>query len=340
MTIEHKTFPLKASVTASGSLEGHAAIFNNLDDGGDIILPGFFADVLPDFLSNGFMSWNHDWGKPIGMPTGATEDGKGLAVSATFHSDAESQRYRTIASERLAAGKSMGLSIGYEVAPGGAERTPEARLLKKAGKLFEFGLVMVPMNRQAQAAAVKGAKAASDNVSTAVYCLTALNDLIQEEAQDVTEGSATDAADLDYLTQARDALLLFIEAESAEIGTTADLVDVAEEDAAAVAQQLGYGFMGKPGVPFLTHLASVTAAVKAAASRSRAVARLRKEGRVLSSANVTRLEGLVEALAAAQVDLSDLLASVNPDTAKAARDAEVEYLLDRIREYGVIPVTH
>jgi Escherichia/Staphylococcus phage prohead protease len=322
MTIERKVFPLSgASIDAAGALDGHAAVFGNRDDGGDIVLPGFFAGVLDEFLATGFMSWSHDWHTPIGIPTSAVEDAMGLHVTASFHSDPESQRYRTIAAERLAAGKTMGLSIGYEVAPGGAERTAEARLLRKASKLFEFSLVMVPMNALAGAAAVKGGNAPAGTVAQASYCLLTLNRLIESEGRDAVDG--------DVLVGARDWLLALVEA-SGEVGSTVDLEQVRLE---AEAEAPAWGYLGRP-VPFADHLASVTAAVKAAATRSRGVARLRKEGRVLSSDNRSRLEVLLEQLAAAGSDIADLLASTDPDTAQAALAAEAEYLLREVAARG------
>jgi HK97 family phage prohead protease len=156
MTIERKVLALTdAAVSDAGQLTGYGAAFGNRDDGGDVVEQGFFADVLGDFLREGFISWGHDWATPVAMPMEAREDPKGLYLSAAFHSDAQSQRYRTIAAERLAAGKTMGLSIGYEVAE--AEDLPDARHLMKASRLFEVGMVMVPMNRQATISEVKSA---------------------------------------------------------------------------------------------------------------------------------------------------------------------------------------
>lgn len=149
MTIEHKVVALTDAAVDSdaGTGKGYGAIFGNRDDGGDIIKPGFFKPVLADFLSDGFMSWSHRWDVPVAFPTKAVEDASGLDLGWTYHSTPEAQVARTIASERLAAGKSMGLSIGYEVAE--EKQTPEGRLLLKAKRLFEVGLVMVPMNREA-----------------------------------------------------------------------------------------------------------------------------------------------------------------------------------------------
>ena len=153
--IEHKVIAFEqASIDpTTGVGSGYGAVFNNRDDGGDTIAPGFFSDVLPDFLREGFISWSHDWSTPVAMPTAASEDAHGLSLVWQFHSTPAAQDARTVASERLAAGKSMGLSIGYETAT--EVEGPDGRLLVKAARLFEVGLVMVPMNRLATVSQIK-----------------------------------------------------------------------------------------------------------------------------------------------------------------------------------------
>jgi HK97 family phage prohead protease len=346
--IGHKTFLLeKASIDANGTLSGYGAIFGNLDDGGDIIEPGFFAPVLDDFLREGFIAWNHDWGNPVAMPTKAAEDEVGLAIATAFHSTPGAQEKRTIAQERLAAGMAMGLSIGYEIAPGGATYEKDGRHLRKASRLFEVSLVMVPMNREAGATDVKtmtpDSKSASDNVSDAAYCLMWLNRLIESEAQDAASGdddAADDANDVALLTQARDFVLLFMEAESAEVGSPGDLADIAEEEAAAAAwaeQYYGYGYMGRT-IPFADQLSTVTTAVKATSARARALAKVakgRKEGRVISSSNRDRLEALRSVLADAEKELDDLLASADSEKSTGGV-IDAEYELTRARLAGVL----
>ncbi len=245
---ERKVFALQDAAVDPGTGEffGHGAAFNNVDEGKDIIEPGFFAPVLEEFKREGFIAWGHDWQTPVAMPSQAYEDERGLALGAKFHSDATSQRARTIAQERLANGMSMGLSIGYEIAKGGAkQRDDGVRLLSKASRLFEVSLVMVPMNREATVASVKDAGI-----------------------------------------------------------TASEQFDLLERQLAATI------------------------------SRANELARPRKEGRVLSSNNRTRLEQLLEQLAVARTDIEDLLAST--DTGKSGRAAEIEYLVSQARDLGFL----
>lgn len=336
MLMNRKIVLLKdASVSSSGRLEGYAAVYGNLDDGGDVIERGALAPALPGFLKSGFISWSHDWGVPIAMPKSASSDDHGMPLVAEFHSTPTAQEKRTITRERLEAGLTMGLSIGYGDIT--AKRTPEARSISEIRQLYEVGLVMVPMNAEAGVDGVKGVKAAADNVARATYCLTTINDLIEAESMDVEGGDATDSVDVDALIAARDALLEFVGSESAQVGTAADLEDVRAEDAARAALY-DYGWMGRSRAPFATHIESIETGLKALVTRSRAVSRLRKEGRVLSSSNRTRLEALVESLAASEGDIRDLLASTDPDAGNAARAVEIEYLLGQAAELGLAVV--
>lgn len=343
MTIEHKTLVFtKAEITDAGELQGYGAWFNNVDDGGDVIEPGFFADVIPDFLTEGFVAWGHDWDDPCAMPTAAREDAVGLALNGIFHSDAQSQRYRTIAKERLDRGLSMGLSIGYEIAPGGAKRAADGtRHLLKASRLFEVSLVMVPMNREATVTAVKTArKAAADNVDTASWMLRECLQLIQAEAADLEPDDpdvAEDQQDLTTLGLIRDLITQYIAATAAEVGTPDDLTDVAEEEAARAAawSDWGWGYMGRTA-PLAEHADRVALAVKGLRTRVKQLSRLRtKEGRVLSSANVERMQGHIDTLTALRDDMKDLLASATAEKRATPEAIELDYELTRARFMGV-----
>jgi len=158
MTVERKVIAFEQAAVdpSTGEGRGYGAVFGNRDDGGDIIQPGFFEPVIPDFLKSGFISWAHDWADPVAMPTDAAEDDRGLDIKWQFHSTPRAQEARQISAERLEKGKDMGLSIGYEVDE--EKQTPEGRLLIRAKRLFEVALVMVPMNRLAKVTELKALK--------------------------------------------------------------------------------------------------------------------------------------------------------------------------------------
>lgn len=312
-----------ASVDGNGRLEGYAAVYGNIDDGGDMILQGALKNAIPRFLKEGFISWGHDWNTPIAMPKAAHEDANGLFIAADFHSTPTAQEKRTITMERLAAGLSMGLSIGYGDVK--SRRMPHYNELTQIDRLFETGIVTVPMNTMAGVASAKSLKAAADDVAQATWALNAINQLLENESADAAEPDADpgDAEEVNALISARDSLLRFLNLESAEVGTADDLADAAVEDACMPM------YMGRT---YANDADAVERALKALVKRSRSVARPRKEGRVLSASNRTRLESLIEALAAAQSDLTDLLASADPSSDKGLAIAA---LAARARSLGV-----
>jgi Escherichia/Staphylococcus phage prohead protease len=168
--MEYKQIPveLKIDDTGTGSMTGYASTFANWDSVKERPVKGAFAPHLADFLKDGFIAVGHNWSAlPVATPTEAREDDHGLLLKADFHSTPDAQAARTVTNERLARGKSVKLSIGYEVL--NDEYVEEGRLLKEI-KLYEVSLVTVPANSMASVTASKGMPLAeqSDAVLAAV----------------------------------------------------------------------------------------------------------------------------------------------------------------------------
>ena len=189
MEIEYKLVDaqFKASDDGSGSLTGYASTFGNWDSVGERPIRGAFAKHLDAFLKDGFIAVGHDWlSLPVATPTEAYEDDIGLYLTAQFHSTPDAQAARTVTTERLARGKSVKLSIGYQVLAD--EYTDEGRLLKEI-KLYEVSLVTVPANPMASVTSSKRMPLAdqSDAVLAAVKDYTdrlhALHDLRAKEGR-------------------------------------------------------------------------------------------------------------------------------------------------------------
>lgn len=143
------------SDSGNGSASFYFAAFNNVDRANERILPGAFKN-LDEFLRDGFIAIGHDWSRlPIGIPTSAVQDGKGLLVGFNFHSTPEAQAARAVMKERLQAGKNVKGSIGYEVLEDA--QVDGVRELKSLA-LYEGSLVNVPCNPLADAVTVKGLK--------------------------------------------------------------------------------------------------------------------------------------------------------------------------------------
>lgn len=167
----HKAYALrefKATDSGNGGFEGYASVFGVRDDGGDVIVKGAFAADLPAFIERGFIGYGHDWsGLPIGYVKDAKEDDYGLRITTEYHGTQAAQEARTVAQERMGAGKGVYLSIGYGINPGGAEYTEDGstRVLKSL-YLYETSQVNVPMNAYAEMTDAKGLKLVQQAEST------------------------------------------------------------------------------------------------------------------------------------------------------------------------------
>jgi len=181
-----KLYVLKDAAFDGNKLRGVASVMGNLDNANvrDVIYPIAFGTCLTSFLSAGFMADSHDWSKMIGMPLVAEVQGNSLFTESEFHSTADAQDLRTKCMERMANGLSVGLSIGFSIAPDGSrvfangddlltharEMGCDMSLFDVAGisawkskcrgiwdisDLYEYSIVSVPANPLANATDVK-----------------------------------------------------------------------------------------------------------------------------------------------------------------------------------------
>lgn len=152
MTLETK------AVGETGTFEGYASTFGNVDFGGDLVEPGAFIESVVKAKKESRlipMLWQHDQSEPIGVWTDISEDAKGLFVRGQLilEGDLTAQR----AYGKLKAKALGGMSIGYRVPMGGAEqdeKRPGVTRLKKID-LREMSLVTMPMNIHAKITDVK-----------------------------------------------------------------------------------------------------------------------------------------------------------------------------------------
>lgn len=183
---EVKAFPLNGRME-DNRLTGAASVTGCMDLKGDVIYPGAFSKgVLKEFLVNGFVPVGHDYeGLPVAYPIFAQENGNRLECEAEFHSTEAAQEARAVCMERMAAGLSVGLSIGFMLdyddgcawfsngaalldhAKGlGCDMSlfdskaikahgEECRAIFAIERLFEFSIVCVPANPKALATQVK-----------------------------------------------------------------------------------------------------------------------------------------------------------------------------------------
>lgn len=138
-------------LTDSGSFEGLASTYGNVDLGGDIVEAGAFKEFVFTKDQKIRVLAGHDTRAPIGKGI-VTDTHVGLAIKGQINLALARGRDTY---ELMKDGIIDGLSIGFDILPGGQEiREDGVRLLKKL-KLWEVSLVTFPMNPAAQVSAVK-----------------------------------------------------------------------------------------------------------------------------------------------------------------------------------------
>ncbi len=154
-----------------GTFEGYGSVFNNEDDGGDVILPDAFAPVLAKhkaagtmpkmLLNHGSMGASMFGGNdpmadlPIGKWNAMSEDTHGLQCKGrliALDTEAGKRIYGAMKERELS-----GLSIGYQAGEfvRGTKPNEPRRTIKTMKNLFEVSPVTFPMNKLAGIGAVK-----------------------------------------------------------------------------------------------------------------------------------------------------------------------------------------
>jgi HK97 family phage prohead protease len=143
---------VKADDGAEGIVEGYGSVFNNVDLGQDVVLPGAFKTAKAPKVK---MLWQHDPRQPIGVWEELSEDDKGLKLKGRL---ALKTAKGAEAYELLKMGAMDGLSIGYRVpAKGWSYDSASGVRSLKTLDLLEVSLVTFPMNTRATTTRVKSA---------------------------------------------------------------------------------------------------------------------------------------------------------------------------------------
>lgn len=160
-------FPLEVkSLSEDGTFEGYGSVFNIVDRGDDIVVPGAFSESLTAAKSAGRMPamlWQHRQSEPVGVYTSMEEDAVGLKVAGKL---ALKTARGAEAYELMKMGAVSGLSIGYMSRDDSYDRVTGIRTLKKVD-LYEVSLVTFPMNDASRVAAVKSQIEALESIRDA-----------------------------------------------------------------------------------------------------------------------------------------------------------------------------
>lgn len=147
------------NVGDTGTFEGYASIFGNVDLGGDIIERGAFKEFVKNKDGKTVVLWQHGVRDPIGVAE-VRQDDIGLRFNGALVLEDPTARK---AHAHMKAGSVTGMSIGYDVLEGGAEVMNSGVRLLKSLKLWEISPVTFGMN---PLAGVDGVKAQVDQVKS------------------------------------------------------------------------------------------------------------------------------------------------------------------------------
>ncbi|KPW39551.1 HK97 family phage prohead protease [Pseudomonas syringae pv. apii] len=144
-------FELKA-VDEAGNFEGYAAVFNNVDLGDDVILPGAFTKVKTTRGGKLKLALYHDLTRLVGAAD-YTQDDHGLLLKGKVNLAVSYARdaYELMKSEILDS-----MSIGFNTIKADFEERAgrRVRIIKEA-ELWEASFVPFGMNPEAQVLTVK-----------------------------------------------------------------------------------------------------------------------------------------------------------------------------------------
>ncbi len=159
-----------ASVDETGVFEGYASVFGEVDLGGDIVMPGAFAQTLRSRAASAVrMLWQHEAGEPIGAWLSLIEDSVGLKARGRLNLDVARGRE---ALALLRQGAVDGLSIGFRAGRVSRDRKSGERRIHTL-ELVEISIVTFPMAPQARVHAVKRASVAAAPAFARLEWLTA-----------------------------------------------------------------------------------------------------------------------------------------------------------------------
>lgn len=136
------------STKEDGSFTGYAAVFNNMDLGRDVILPGAFKSVKTTRDGQVRIAMNHNLHQLAGKAK-FEQDDRGLRVEGQLTLGVS---YVRDAYELMKAGVLDGLSVGFDIPYGGSsyeDRDGDCVRIIKEAVLWEFSLVPFGMNPEA-----------------------------------------------------------------------------------------------------------------------------------------------------------------------------------------------
>lgn len=165
--VERKAFEVTAlkmrQDDAPGTFEAVVSVFGNVDQGGDVVMPGAFERTLAEWAAKERLPavvWSHDWDNVIGRTLALKETREGLFVKARLYvedeaSNADARRVHYLLKDGAVGEFSFGYApreVAYEQRDG-----QDVRLIKDLD-LFEVSPTLVGMNPATRLVGIKAAE--------------------------------------------------------------------------------------------------------------------------------------------------------------------------------------
>lgn len=155
--MQYKTFSINSKDvnydSESRTISGYAAVFDNKDKAGDILIKGCFSKSIqdrgPESAANDkiIVLWMHDMNEPIGRLTVLYEDDKGLYFEAPIDDVPRGNQ----AIKQLESGTLNQFSIGYQYVWENCEYDAEKdAFMVKEVKLHEISVVSIGCNGETE----------------------------------------------------------------------------------------------------------------------------------------------------------------------------------------------
>lgn len=190
MKTEYKVLQFKADEYEedTGIFSGYAAVFGNVDSGGDIIEPGAFTKTIAEGWERvKILALHNDCWLPIGRPLELREDSNGLYIKAKVSDTSMGRDIKVL----LKDGVLNELSIGYDPVVFDYDKDSGVRHLREV-KLWEVSVVTWAMNPEAVITDYKQAAEAAERA----------NAMAAEAVADVKAGRKISAARMKALKEA------------------------------------------------------------------------------------------------------------------------------------------
>lgn len=340
MNIERKFTALKdlkVSDEGPGTIEGYRSVYGVIDEGGDIVVKGAFANTLSDYLHSGFTAHSHDWNfsEAVGFPVDAKEDDNGWWVKSQFHSTDDAQKIRTKAKERMDAGKQVGFSFGYapkkfihieakdyeaelpkyikaDQLPAmlqKAQNFNRIRVLKEV-EAIEDSIVTAPMNKRAAATGIKSE--AKGMLAEEMAQTTPSTWEIESAFRRVIRKIAESAKNAPSIGETFDWRAKVVEAVS-EYGPQLQPLIISQIEEFLTSSDDEFYLKGITGTESFESFEAAGTELAKFAQKMRSNHENRvKEGRVLSSSNRAKVQACMDSMSAVMADLQGLMDMSEP----------------------------